>query len=84
MFQKNMGYYDLVDMFIAPSNFMRLSMAHRFAKDRLRLLRNGIDLSKFPPCEENKGYVLYVGRLSQEKGVRTLLKPTARRTATGR
>jgi glycosyltransferase involved in cell wall biosynthesis len=38
------------------------------------VLTNGIDTSKYVPKYNNKGYALYFGRISKEKGVLTLLK----------
>lgn len=72
--QRLMGNYDKVDTFIAPSQFMRESVtAHRFDTDRVNVLYNGIDCRAITPSYEDWGYALYLGRLSPEKGVETLL-----------
>lgn len=76
-FQRRRGSYEQVDMFIAPSRFMRDSMLHRFSSDRVGLLYNGVDLSQISAGERDEGYVLYLGRLSREKGIETLLKAHA-------
>lgn len=69
--------YDGVDVFIAPSQFLGDVVAPRIGRDRIHLLRNGIDHTAFEPSSIDKEYVLYVGRLSAEKGVETLLKAHA-------
>ena len=71
-----MGIYKKhIDSFICPSEFMRNKMIeYDFSKDRLKLIRNGIDVRRFRPIHENAGYVLYLGRLDKEKGVSTLAR----------
>ncbi|MFV1921468.1 MAG: glycosyltransferase family 4 protein [Methylotenera sp.] len=72
--QKWLGNYEKVDAFIAPSQFMQHSIAHRISKERIHLLYNGIDVNEVQSSDEDEGYVLYLGRLVPEKGVETLLK----------
>jgi len=69
--------YDGVDAFIVPSQFLGDVVAPRIGRDRTHLVRNGIDHTAFEPSSIDNGYVLYVGRLSAEKGVGTLLKAHA-------
>ena len=66
--------YDKVDLFIAPSQFLAEVVSKRIPREKITVLRNGIDLKKYKPTYEDKGYVLYFGRLSKEKGIETLLK----------
>ncbi|NIA11797.1 MAG: glycosyltransferase [Nitrospiraceae bacterium] len=67
--------YEGVDLFISPSRFLAdLVSRYRIPKERIQVLRNGIDTAKFLPSMEDGGYVLYFGRLSHEKGITTLLK----------
>lgn len=67
--------YEKVDMFISPSKFLsNLVEKYRIPSDKLHILKNGIDISDFYACDEDKGYILYFGRLSYEKGVETLLQ----------
>jgi glycosyltransferase involved in cell wall biosynthesis len=66
--------YDGVDAFIVPSQFLGDVVAPRIGRDRTHLLQNGIDHNAFEPSSIDRGYILYVGRLSAEKGVETLLK----------
>ncbi len=68
------------DIFICPSAFMASKMAlGGFCKQKLKVLCNFIDPQKLALLQRTDGserndYYCYVGRLSEEKGVRTLLK----------
>lgn len=76
--QKLMGSYEMVDVLLAPSRFMAESVSpRRFPVERVRLLYNGIDVDSVVPSVADAGHVLYFGRLSQEKGVHTLLEAHA-------
>jgi glycosyltransferase involved in cell wall biosynthesis len=73
-FQRLLGSYDDVDRVVAPSEFMRQSVTQRrFPMDRVDVIYNGIDCGAITPALVDRGYVLYLGRLSPEKGVETLL-----------
>lgn len=72
---KIMKYYErYVDRFIAPSRFM-MNLCMRFGWDEKKFIHlpNPIDATAFSFSPEDKGYVAYVGRLSEEKGLHTLL-----------
>jgi glycosyltransferase involved in cell wall biosynthesis len=72
------GSYDGVDLFLSPSRFLAdLVTQSRGARNRIRVLRNGIDASLFVPTGRDDGYGLYFGRLSNEKGIATLLSAHA-------
>ena len=75
--QKQLGNYEQVDAFIAPSQFMQKSIAHRAPTARIKQLTNGIDVKAINPSNVDEGYALYIGRLVPEKGVETLLKAHA-------
>lgn len=75
--QRTLGNYEKVDRFIAPSRFMAESVAHRFPPERIDLLYNGVDIGPAPEEGNDDGYVLYLGRLSHEKGVETLIRAHA-------
>lgn len=64
------------DVFICPSHFMAEKMAQgRFNKKKLVTLCNFIDVEKCKKDEYSKDdYYCYVGRLSHEKGVNTLIE----------
>lgn len=65
------------DMFICPSQFMADKMMQGgFDKTKMKTLCNFIDVEK---CKRSDGYqkgdyYVYVGRLSHEKGVKTLIE----------
>jgi len=67
--------YRDVDLFIAPSEFMyRKAIEYGMDKEKVLFLPHSIDLSQFMP-KENKGkYILYVGKLSWEKGIKTFVE----------
>lgn len=70
-------YQRHISLFIAPSQFLAnkvIEMGAPIRQDRLLHIPNGVDLQKFTPSAENDGYVLFVGRLSSEKGVDVLLE----------
>lgn len=79
--QRFMGSYENVDAFIAPSRFMQESIAHRVPDKRIKQLYNGIDTNEVNGSGADDGYVLFLGRLVQEKGVETLLKAHANSSA---
>jgi glycosyltransferase involved in cell wall biosynthesis len=66
--------YEAVDIFIAPSRFLAELTARRIPRKKIRLLRNGINLDEHAAHYTDKGYALYFGRLSKEKGIHTLLE----------
>jgi glycosyltransferase involved in cell wall biosynthesis len=72
--QRWLGNYERVDLFLAPSRFMRDSALHRFRPEQVVLLYNGVDTGETKVSTRDEGYVLYFGRLSEEKGVETLLR----------
>ena len=68
------GYYQNVDKFIAVSKFYRDKMIEfGFDSDQVVHVPNFIDSGKFDVSERDDGYALYFGRLSEEKGVETIL-----------
>ncbi|MBI3432266.1 MAG: glycosyltransferase family 4 protein [Hydrogenophilales bacterium] len=75
--QRRLGNYEQVDAFIAPSRFMQESVSHRIPAEKIRLLYNGMDTEGVRGSGTDDGYVLYLGRLSAEKGVGTLLEAHA-------
>ncbi len=75
--QKYLGNYEKVDVMIAPSRFMQEAISHRIPAGRTRLLYNGVNTSTIQASGADEGYALYLGRLSSEKGVRTLLEAHA-------
>ena len=77
-FHDVMGLYKKIDWFIAPSRFLKEKVS------TLEWIRGKIShLPYFIPLGEdwtarNDGYVLFAGRISEEKGVGTLIDAAAR------
>ena len=67
--------YNLVDKYICPSKFIAgIISKGGIEKRRITVMCNFSDkLIEIPPKLENQPYVLYFGRLSQEKGIQTLI-----------
>lgn len=67
-------WYDRVDLFICPSEFYRKKLTQAgFTKSPIVTMRNPLPLDTEYGCGEMGDYVLYFGRLSYEKGVKTLI-----------
>ncbi len=72
-FHYAMGYYQNVDRYIAVSRFYRDKMIEfGFDAEKISYLPNYIDSSEYDPSQPDKGYMLYFGRLSEEKGINVL------------
>ncbi len=72
--------YKKVDLFICPSNFLerKLLSAGGYYKGKTKTIHNFIDKEKFRRGNhKEKDYILFVGRLSEEKGI-DLIKDTAK------
>ena len=69
--------YEAVDMCIAPSQFMADRISARIPAERITVIRNGIEGDQYVPTWDDKGYALYVGRVSRQKGIETLCKAHA-------
>jgi len=72
--------YDIITRFIAVSRFVRdkyISLG--IPEKKISVLCNFIDFDKIPLRQpHNDGYFIYIGRLSQEKGVWTLVRSFAK------
>jgi glycosyltransferase involved in cell wall biosynthesis len=69
-----MGYYKSVDKYIAVSEFYRQKMIEfGFSPEQITHIPNFIDTDKYRYSGRDDGYGLYFGRLSNEKGLNTLL-----------
>ena len=70
-----LGLLKLVDFFIAPSQFLRNKMVENgFPSDKVIHIPYFIDSKNIKSSPGNNGYILYLGRLAYEKGLRTLIK----------
>ncbi len=74
-----MRIYNYVDLFISPSKFLRNKFIEfGFREDKIIHLDHFID---FPIIKDNvvpENYYLYVGRISEEKGLKTLIEAAIR------
>jgi glycosyltransferase involved in cell wall biosynthesis len=67
--------YNAVDCFICPSQYLQKTMAEKIDPRKLFLLPNFIsDLRPVSSPPAGRQTIVYFGRLSQEKGLRTLLQ----------
>ncbi|MEP9410024.1 MAG: glycosyltransferase family 4 protein [Candidatus Brocadia sp.] len=77
---KALDIYDMVDIFIAPSRFLKDKLFDMGFRKEMWYLPNYIDSEKFQVFkgdaqdENNEKSVVYFGRLSPEKGLITLLE----------
>lgn len=73
---KKNGWYDKVDLYIAPSKFYQQKLQQsKFTKSPIIYLANPLSENQsFKKSDSIKDYVLYFGRLAKEKGVLTLIK----------
>ena len=63
------------DFLICPSRFLlEIVRKHGYPKEMLVHLPNGLDPDKFKPEFRSPGFCVYIGRLSREKGLLTLLE----------
>jgi len=68
-------YYELIDLIITPSDFYRKKLIEfKFPADRVIHIPNFVDDKLFRQSYYNDGYFIYLGRLSEEKGLLTLIK----------
>ncbi|HIA07543.1 MAG TPA: glycosyltransferase family 1 protein [Chromatiaceae bacterium] len=69
------GYYQNVDRYVAVSRFYQRKMIEfGFSEDQVVYIPNYIDCEDFAPSGSDDDYALYFGRLSEEKGLETLLE----------
>jgi glycosyltransferase involved in cell wall biosynthesis len=66
--------YEKVDVFISPSRFLKQKTEEMGFKGKVVHLPNFINPSDYEPCFDSRnGTIVYFGRLSREKGLRTLI-----------
>jgi glycosyltransferase involved in cell wall biosynthesis len=71
---------DLIDFFVTPSKFLMKKMSdYGFAEGRVVHLKSFVSSSDFNEHEIfNDDYYIYVGRISEEKGIKTLINAAAK------
>ncbi len=63
-------FYGNVDIFAAPSNFMReLSVKYGISRKKIAILRNVLNFSAYDGDVTKEKIFLYMGRMAQEKGL---------------
>ncbi len=64
---------------IVTTEGLRAHVATIAPDDRIHLIPNGVDLARFAPAERasRRGRVVYIGRLSEEKNLSTLVQAVA-------
>ncbi len=67
-------YEEKIDAFIAPSLFLKNKMQEWGVIKPIYHIPYSVNLEQYAPNSEPGDYLLYVGRLSEEKGLFTLLK----------
>lgn len=71
-------YEKNIDLFLPPSQFMADKFAEAgIPESKLRHVPNYLNLEAYEPCYESEGYAFYMGRLSEEKGIATLIQAKA-------
>lgn len=74
-----LGIYKNVDIFIAPSHFMANKLVeYGLPKDKIQILHTFCDYEKYKPRDNSGEYILYFGRLSEEKGLDFLISAVSR------
>ncbi|MGY5707941.1 glycosyltransferase family 4 protein [Vibrio cincinnatiensis] len=66
--------YQALDVIVSPSEFLANLLRQKLPNNRIDVIVNGIDEQVDHHDITDQGYFLYLGRLSQEKGVATLAK----------
>jgi len=74
-----LGWYDLPDVYITPSDFMRRKMIEfGMSSEKLVHIPNFVDTNEYVYSDASDDYFVYVGRLVPVKGVATLLRAMGR------
>lgn len=72
---KYLKSYLYVNKYICPSEFYRKKLLEfGIPENKVVHIPNYIDIKQFKPCYEAQNYFIYAGRLSEEKGIKTLIK----------
>ena len=73
-----LGSFRKIDLFLAPSEFMKKRMIESgFPSDMVAVRAHYLDMNRFEPVSSPSDYAVYMGRLSPEKGLWTLVRAFA-------
>ncbi len=72
LYQNWQGFYRELDAIISPSEFLGRFIAQKLPDNQITVLPNGMNDDIASAAEVKGEYLLYLGRISQEKGVKTL------------
>ena len=72
IYQNWQGFYRELDVIISPSQFLGRFISEKLPKNTIKILPNGMNDDIVSAADESGDYLLYLGRISQEKGVKTL------------
>lgn len=74
-FNRLIGSYDCIDIYITPSLFFRNKfLEYGYPAKKVKYVPNFVDTRFYKPCYEAGNYLVYFGRLSEDKGVLTLTR----------
>lgn len=77
-------YENNIGIYIAPSRFLRNKLIdYGWPAEKIRYVPNFIDHTSYKPKYTPGDYFLYLGRLSEEKGIRVLIEAFKRIKKTG-
>jgi len=72
---KILHIYDGINIYISPSNFLKSKVEEMGFKHEVVYLPNFVDIDTFHPSyESQEESIVYIGRLSHEKGIETLME----------
>jgi len=72
---KILHIYDLIDIFISPSQFLKTKVEEMSYKRKIIYLPNFINIEEYKPrYDSEEKTIVYFGRLSREKGLLTLIE----------
>ncbi len=67
-------YEHNIDLFLCPSEYIKNQLVlGGFKEEKLRVNKYGIDVNQIEPNYTHQNYALFVGRLSEEKGIETIV-----------
>lgn len=76
--RKMLKSYEKVDIFIAPSRFIKDKFVEfGVPAEKIEVIHNFVSLRPAKSVEKQENYILYFGRLSEEKGIDSLVEAMA-------